>query len=52
MGGPAPRILQDAQDVRLDRELVSNLKSAYFIGLASDKIKMTSAGQEQGETID
>lgn len=51
MGGPASWMLQDAHDVGLDRELVNNLKSAYLIDLASDKVKMTSAGQEQGETI-
>lgn len=46
MGDLSPWVLGDALDmVVLEKELVSNLKSAYFISLASDKIEMTSTAQ-------
>lgn len=47
MGDAAPNDL----DGRLEGELVSNLKSVYFIGLAWDKMKTASTGQEKGEAI-
>lgn len=46
VGDLSPWVLGDALDmVVLEKELVSNLKSAYFISLASDKIEMTSTAQ-------
>lgn len=43
-GRPVPWMLGEALDGGGVRERVSNLKLAYFSGLASDKINMISLG--------